>query len=131
MGDFIRKSKWTVALAASPLLFVLHAAMAEVVVSSPSFSADSLTSVQVKNIFLGKLTSLPDGTKVTVIEHKGGDAVKEEFYDKVVGKAPSQLKAYWAKIIFTGEGFPPKAHSGDKAVKNHVAVTNGATKSPL
>ena len=72
------------------------------------------------------MTSLPDGTKVTVIEHKDGDAVKEEFYDKVVGKTPSQLKAYWAKLIFTGEGFPAKAYSGDKAVKDHVKVTNGA-----
>ena len=87
---------------------------------------DSLTSAQVKDLFLGKVTSLPDGTKVTVIEHKDGEAVKEEFYDKVVGKSPSQLKAYWAKIIFTGEGFPPKAYSGDKTVKNHVSATPGA-----
>ena len=127
MGNLIRKSKWMFALAASPLLFVLHTATAEVaVVSSPNFPADSLSLSQVKDIFLGKMTSLPEGTKITVIDHKDGDAVKDEFYDKVVGKTSSQLKAYWAKIIFTGEGFPPKAYSGDKAVKDHVMVTPGA-----
>ena len=63
MVDFIRKSKWTVALAASPLLFVMHAAMAEVVVvSSPSFSADSLTSVQVKNMPRQKNSWVVSGT---------------------------------------------------------------------
>ena len=86
---------------------------------------DSITSTEAADIFLGKLTKLPDGTRVTVIEHKDGDPVKDEFYEKVVGKTPSQLKAYWAKLVFTGEGVPPKEYAGDKSVLERVAATPG------
>jgi ABC-type phosphate transport system substrate-binding protein len=72
------------------------------------------------------MTKLPDGTAITVIEHQDGDSVKEEFYSKVVGKSASQLKAYWAKLVFTGEGVPPKEYSGDKAVMGRVSSTPGA-----
>ena len=127
MGNLSVKVKWMLALLVLPWLFIAHGATAAVVVIGNSgIEVDSLTSAQVGEIFLGKMTTLADGTKLTVIEHQDGETVKDEFYEKVVGKSASQLKAYWAKIIFTGEGVPPKAYSGDKTIMDHVSVTPGA-----
>ena len=127
MGNLLCKPKYLAALAASLLFFGLQAASAGVaVIGNPDLGMNSITAAQAADIFLGKMTKLPDGTQIKVIEHKDGDAVKEEFYDKVVGKSPSQLKAYWAKLVFTGEGVPPKEYAGDKSVLERVSATPGA-----
>jgi ABC-type phosphate transport system substrate-binding protein len=127
MGNLLCKPRYTAVLAASLLYFIVHTASAGVaVIGNPDLAVNSITAEQAANIFLGKMKRLPDGSPVTVIEHKDGDSVKEEFYDKIVGKTPSQLKAYWAKLVFTGEGVPPKEYSGDKAVLEHVSKTPGA-----
>lgn len=118
------RSKWMLVMMS---LCVLHTATAAaVVIGNPGISIDSLSSAQVSQVFLGKMGTLPDGTKVVIIDHQDGESIKDQFYEKVVGKSPSQLKAYWAKIIFTGEGVPPKAYPGDKAVKDQVSATPGA-----
>lgn len=100
--------------------------VAAVVIGNPSLPVSQLNVQQVSDLFLGKTKKLPDGTAVTVVDHQDGEPVKEEFYKNVIGKSPNQLKAYWAKIVFTGEGAPPKALAGDQAVKQHVATTPGA-----
>ena len=127
MGNLLCKPKYMAVLAIALLSFGLQAASAGVVViGNPNLSVSSITKAEAANIFLGKMTKWADGTPVTVIEHKDGDAAKDEFYNKVVGKSPSQLKAYWAKLVFTGEGVPPKEYSGDRAVKTRVSSTPGA-----
>jgi len=127
MGNLLCKPKSMAAIVASLLFFVLQTASAGVVVIGNSgLSIDSITAAQAADIFLGKMPKLPDGTQLTVIEHKDGDPVKDEFYDKIVGKTASQLKAYWAKLVFTGEGVPPKEFAGDQAVIQHVSGTPGA-----
>ena len=127
MGNLLHKPKCIAAIVASLLFFVLQTASAGIaVIGNSGIGVNSITAAQVADVFLGKMTKLPDGTPVTVIEHKDGDAVKDEFYDKVVGKSASQLKAYWAKLVFTGEGVPPKEFSGDKAVLDRVSGTPGA-----
>ena len=126
MGNRLHKPKSIAAIVASLLFFILQAASAGVaVIGNSSIGVSSLTAGQVADIFLGKTTKFPDGTPVTVFDHRDGDAVKDEFYEKVVGKNASQLKAYWAKLVFTGEGVPPKEYSGDKAVLDRVSGTPG------
>jgi len=97
-----------------------------VVIGNPSLSVSQLNAQQVSDLFLGRASKLPDGSAVTIVDHQDGEPIKEDFYKNVVGKSPSQLKAYWAKIVFTGEGAPPKSLSGDQAIKQHVATTPGA-----
>lgn len=127
MENLSAKAKWKFALVVSPLLFIWHSTMAaSAVIGNPGIGVKSLSSDEVSEIFLGKMATLPNGVKIVVADHQDGEPIKDEFYDKVVGKNPSQLKAYWAKIIFTGEGLPPKTFSGDKSVKDFVASTPGA-----
>ncbi len=106
-------------LAAAVLAASAHADVV-VVVSSKS-SVKTLTAEQVTKIFLGKAGTFPNGQTAFPVDQPEGSAVRDEFYTKVVHKNPSQLTAYWAKVIFTGDGRPPKLLSDDAAVRKAVA----------
>ena len=103
------------------LLFAQAASADVVVIVSAKSSVVSLSADQVAKIFLGKSTNFPNREPAYPIDQPQGSAVRDEFYNKVVHKDASQLAAYWAKIIFTGEGRPPKLVVGDKAVVKIIA----------
>jgi len=92
-----------------------------VVVGNKSSSVQSLSAKQAKDLFLGKSLKLPSGRKAEVVDLPVGDPVRVEFYTKVIHKNPSQIKAYWAKRIFTGRGTPPKSLDSQSAVVNWVS----------
>lgn len=96
-----------------------------VVIGNSSSSMSSLNKKQVKDIFLGKVKTLPDGTKVEVVDLKVGHSTRNKFYRLVVKKNSNQLKAYWAKLVFSGKGAPPNALNSDSAVKSWVAAAPG------
>jgi ABC-type phosphate transport system substrate-binding protein len=85
-------------------------AMADVVVVvSAKSPVAALSKAQVDDIFLGRTIRFPNGAQAVAIDQAEGSAVRDEFYDKVVGKTAAQIKAYWSKIIFTGRGQPPRS----------------------
>jgi ABC-type phosphate transport system substrate-binding protein len=116
--------KFTLLLAAISVATSTHAAVV-VVVSSKS-SITSLTVEQASKIFLGKVLTFPNDRTTFPIDQLEGSAIRDEFYLKVAHKNSSQLTAYWAKIIFTGEGRPPTLIAGDIAVRKAVAGNKDA-----
>jgi len=80
----------------------------------------ALDKSQLAEIFLGKSSRFPNGMQAVPIDQAEGVALRDEFYDKVVGKTASQIKAYWARIIFTGRGQPPASVSNSIEMKNHI-----------
>jgi ABC-type phosphate transport system substrate-binding protein len=80
----------------------------------------ALDKSQLAEIFLGKSSRFPNGMQAVPIEQAEGVALRDEFYDKVVGKTASQIKSYWARIIFTGRGQPPPSVSNSIEMKNHI-----------
>lgn len=97
-------------------------ALAEVVVVvSAKSKITSMTVPQVAQIFLGKTNKLPDGKDAVPLDQAEGGEIRNEFYSKVTGKDPAQINAYWSRIIFTGDGQPPKVVAGDDGVKKAVA----------
>ena len=111
--------KFTLLLAMLSLAFSAQAEVV-VVVSSKS-SVTSLTAEQTAKIFLGKVVTFPNERTAFPIDQPEGSTIRDEFYSKVAHKNSSQLTAYWAKIIFTGEGRPPQLISGDVAVRKAIA----------
>jgi ABC-type phosphate transport system substrate-binding protein len=108
-------------------LFVTVSVFAEsahadvVVVVSSRSTVTSLTAEQTTKIFLGKVVTFPNGQAALPIDQPEGSAVRDEFYAKVVHKNPSQLTAYWAKVIFTGDGRPPNLLPDSLAVRKAIA----------
>jgi len=85
-----------------------------VVVMSPA--AASLTKDQVANIYLGRSNDLKP------IDLPEANAAREAFYKKATDRDPAQVKAVWSRIVFTGQGQPPKEVADPAAVKKAVAA---------
>ncbi|MGB9093523.1 MAG: phosphate ABC transporter substrate-binding protein, partial [Gallionella sp.] len=96
-----------------------------VIVSARS-PVTSLTAEQTARIFLGKTNTFPDHGIAYPIDQADGSEARTEFYAKVVHKIPTQLSAYWARVIFTGNGQPPVALEGNATVRSVVAKNRNA-----
>jgi ABC-type phosphate transport system substrate-binding protein len=95
--------------------------MADVVaVVSSRSPLTALSKNQVVDIFLGRVSRFPDGEQALPIDQAEGSAAREEFYAKFAGKSAAQIKAHWAKIIFTGRGHPPEELSNSIEVKKLI-----------
>lgn len=114
-----------------PLLLAMSAVTASahadvVVIVSAKSPITSLTPEQTARIFLGKVNNFPDDGDALPIDQAEGSAIRDEFYSKVVRKNSSQLSAYWAKVIFTGDGRPPVMLESNVAVRKAVASNPNA-----
>lgn len=85
-----------------------------------------LTQQQVSEIYLGKVDSFPGGGGVIPVDQPEGRSIRDEFYATVLNKSAAQVSAYWAKVIFTGEGSPPRILIDSQAVKRAVAANPNA-----
>lgn len=94
--------------------------MAEtVVIAGANSDVSSLSSAEVKKIYLGKNKS------VHAVDQSKGSELRQDFLSKVVGKSEGQFKAYWSKKIFSGKGIPPKILANSYAVKSKVSSSAG------
>jgi len=103
-------------LAAALLCAASLPALAEVVVVvNPKAAEASMTKDQVAQYFLGKSTSM------TPVDQPESAPIRAEFYKKATDKEPSQVKALWSKLVFTGKATMPKEVGDSAAVKKAVA----------
>ncbi len=108
-------------LSFSVLLGSTGMCMAEVAVIMSASVAEKASVKEIKKVYLGKSKSLSSGYKVKPIALMQGSATRDEFNQTVLKKSDSQLKSYWAKLIFTGKGHPPKEFTSDQEVISEVS----------
>ena len=102
---------YTVIPAAADIAVIVHK-------QSP---VDAISVRQAVDIFLGKTRKLPNGITVIPLDQKSGRVIRNEFYRRAANKSASQLKAYWARQVFTGQGEPPRSLRDDIEVKELVS----------
>jgi hypothetical protein len=85
-----------------------------VVIMAPN--AAPLTKEQVTNVYLGRAL---DFKPVDLPESNG---TRTDFYKKATDRDASQIKALWARLMFTGHGQAPKVMDSAAAVKKAVAA---------
>lgn len=113
---------YTIAALALSLADPIMAQAADIVVVAAAASpAGAINASQAGDVFLGRNTNLPGIDKAVVVDQSEGAAARDEFYTKIVGKSPAQMRAYWGKQIFTGMIQPPKAVGDNAAVKAALA----------
>jgi ABC-type phosphate transport system substrate-binding protein len=98
-----------------------NAAADVVVIVSAKSSVIQLTAEQTAKIFLGKMDNFPHQGIAVPVDQPEGTAIRDEFYSKVTNKNSAQIKAYWSKIIFTGDGHPPIRLESDIVVRDAIA----------
>jgi len=100
----------------SALLLALPAAAEVVVVVNAKAAESSLTKDLVSLFFLGKSTAMAP------VDQAESAPARAEFYKKVTDKDPSQIKALWSKLVFTGKATMPKEVGDNAGVKKAVAA---------
>jgi ABC-type phosphate transport system substrate-binding protein len=106
-------------LACFVLQNVAHARTVVIVARGNPITA--LRSDQLAGIFLGQVGNFPGGAPAIPVDVHDGDPIREEFYATTLGKTMPQLRAYWAKQVFTGKGRPPLELANSEAVKKLIA----------
>ena len=85
-----------------------------VVVMAPG--APALSKDQIASIYLGRNNELKP------LDLPDSNPTRESFYKKATDRDANQVKAVWSRIIFTGQGQPPKEVPDAAAVKKAVAA---------
>jgi ABC-type phosphate transport system substrate-binding protein len=96
------------------MIFFATLAQAEIVViGNLKNNLQSLNSIQVEDIFMGRTRSLPNGRVAIPVDQSN---LRPEFYQKLTARPIEQINAYWARIMFTGQTSPPMILADDNAV---------------
>ena len=77
----------------------------------------SLNSVQVEDIFIGRTRSLHNGHCAFPLYES---TLRTEFYQKLTTKPIEQINAYWAMLAFRGQISPPMEFPDDNSVLSIV-----------
>ena len=97
-----------------------------VIITNKSVTADTLKEEDVKNIFIGKMTSWSDNQKINFATLPNDDELHKAFLKKFVKRTPAQYARFWKKQIFTGKGKTPKSFQTEQDMVDFVASTKGA-----
>lgn len=95
------------------------------VIGNSQIGVSSLSEQMVGDLYLGKAVQLSSGRRIQVVDLPNGHPAREEFYTRVLGRDPAQIRAYWAKRIFTGKGTPPETRPDERAVIKWVSEAPG------
>ncbi|HEY5994675.1 MAG TPA: phosphate ABC transporter substrate-binding protein [Gallionellaceae bacterium] len=96
------------------------------VVVGNNSAVGSLDKTQVRNIFLGRVSSFPGGQTATPVDQPESSPLRDEFYVKVANLSAAEVKARWAQLAFTGRGEPPRVADNSKEIKKILNATPGA-----
>ena len=97
-----------------------------VVIGNRAIPVDKIDASQTTQIFLKQVQTWSNGKPIQPIDIKEGSPLRMEFYTKITGRSPGQLRAYWARQSFTGMGFPPRDVATAADVSKVVQATPGA-----
>jgi hypothetical protein len=80
----------------------------------------TLTREQAERLFLGRLGALPEGLVVHPLDLPAGP-LRDQFYLRLTGKNPNQIRAHWSRLVFTGRAAPPREAASAAEVRALVA----------
>ncbi len=93
-----------------------------VVIVNTANETTSMSRAELGRIFLGKSQGFPNGKKAVPLNQILASSVRRTFDDVFLGKTESQIKSYWSRQLFSGEGTPPEEVNGDLDVVKKVAL---------
>jgi ABC-type phosphate transport system substrate-binding protein len=78
-----------------------------VVVVHPNSPLKQLTAVEVSDLYLGRIRSIRDGQRLTVLDQSRDSPLRARFFSLLNGMDLHRLNAYWARLQFSGDTQPP------------------------
>lgn len=108
------------------ILYAGQACFAEQVIIVHPENNSSLSKKEIKRLYLAKMKSFPNGVTALPLNHKESSDSRKTFDKTVLGKSPSQIKSYWAKLVFTGKATPLKEVLSDDEIIKLVSINPSA-----
>ncbi len=94
-----------------------------VVIVNAGSGVEALSREEAVNVFMGRYKKLPSG--ITALPVDENDA-KAAFYRALVRKELPEIQSYWARLVFSGQGSPPRQMDSANEVIDTVANNKGA-----
>ncbi len=82
------------------------------VVVSEKSAIRELSHADIAAVFLGQLGSTKASHPLTPIDSEEPQ-LRDEFYRTLLGRSQNQMRAYWSRMVFIGQGKPPRQISRD------------------
>ncbi len=123
----VLQQNWLRCCALVALVLLAPCAQAgEVVVTGAKSPLGALSEDQVRDLYLGHISSRPDGRNAILLDQPQSSPLRDEFYLKVTNRSAAQARAQWAKLYFTGRGTPPREARDSADIKRILNSTPGA-----
>ena len=112
----------TLLLAATPA----SAAPDMVIIANPTSGIEHLTRDEVTAIYMGRTKRLPSGITALPIDQTASNPEKVRLYRELINKELPEVNSYWARLIFSGHGSPPRQADNASEVLDIVGSNKGA-----
>ena len=94
-----------------------------VIIGNLENNQQTLTALQVKDIFMGRTRAFPNGEFASPYDQLG---LRTKFYQSLTNRPIEQINAYWARLMFSGQTSPPKKLADDESIIKKVQENKGA-----
>jgi ABC-type phosphate transport system substrate-binding protein len=121
-----RKNLLSLAVAAFLCVMAGAASAADYLIVVNKDNANPVDKDFVAKAFRGEAKSWPAGGNVTTVALPEENASRVAFDKDVLGKSPSQSRALWAQLTFSGKAVPPKMVDSDADVIKAVSENKNA-----
>ena len=91
-----------------------------VVIVNPATPFSTMTAAEVRLIFMAKNKTLPDHRPVVPLMLQEETPTRVSFDQVLLQRDSRESRAYWAQMIFTGRGKPPRQLNNDNEIKQEV-----------
>lgn len=106
----------------SLLCLPLFAQADVVVVAGVNSPIADLSESEVRQLFTGQTRAI-GGQRVQTLDLPSSEAGRTDFYQKLMGRSPDQMRSHWARMIFTGQGQPPREVTSVREMKLLVGTS--------
>lgn len=97
-----------------------------VVVANAKSGIDKMSREEVVFVFMGRWRQLPSGIVAQPVDLPVDSPERTAFYRQLVYKSPSEIKAYWSRLVFSGSARPPVSPETHEEQMRILALTQGA-----
>lgn len=95
------------------------------IIVNKELTMETIDKETASSIYLGKKSNWPNGSRIHVVI-LDQDEINKLFMNDIIKKTPTQYKAYWNQLVFTGKGTPPISFKTSKEVVEYVKTNSGA-----
>ncbi len=97
-----------------------------VVIANLQAGIDKMSKDEVINVYMGRNRKLASGINAQPLDIETPLGEKANFYNVMVNKELSEISSYWARLLFSGQGSPPRQVSTAEQALDLVSNSKGA-----